>query len=72
MKAPAFSSGNCMMVQYLSKPEVEYLGPHLVSRMRKLELELRFPGDDDHKQDLQQEIRTLQSILTKIDYPFRS
>lgn len=42
-QTPRFRFGNCMMLERLSKPEVEYLGPLLVERLKRLELQMPLP-----------------------------
>lgn len=72
-QTPRFRFGNCMMLERLSKPEVEYLGPLLVERLKRLELQMPLlKTSREEREDFLQEIRRLQGILIKIDYPFRS
>lgn len=73
-KSPGFRFGNCMMLERLNKPEVEYLGPLLVERLKFFEMVLgpNPNGKGDEFEDARQEIRMLEKILTKMDYPFRN
>ena len=75
MKGPGFSSGLCLMLEVLNKSEVEYLGPLLVERLKVLQRNAHvFRADckDESVLEMRQEIKTLEKILSKIDYPFRS